>query len=62
MSDNVLCPRCKKPFSDLWELEIDDGDVWEGECGWCGAPMSITVCVTWDYSLVEKSVDEAGVL
>lgn len=56
MSDHSIdCPHCGGKNADLWELDIDDGDCVEHDCGHCGKPFFIKKWVTVDYYVVDEN-------
>lgn len=48
-----LCPHCREPMSDAWELQMGDGDATEIECGHCDKPMRIVCNVSCTYDTMK---------
>lgn len=44
---SVECPFCGVVQIGLHRLDLDDGEVAETWCGWCGEDFSISVSVTY---------------
>lgn len=53
--DHVNCPHCGGENTDLFELDLDDGDITEHDCGHCGKPFHIKKWVTIDYYVVDEN-------
>lgn len=49
-NDQPVCPHCRVAMTDAWELDMDDGEVLETECGSCEKPIRIVAYVSWKYS------------
>ena len=58
--DEVLCPYCEGGIgSDLWELDMDDGDNVMIHCASCDKPIVLRCCVTTEYC-AGKPKEESG--
>lgn len=45
----VNCPWCNHEITDLWEYNLNDGDVHEIECGNCEKKVNLHLSVSYDY-------------
>lgn len=59
--DEIVCGKCGEvAHTDLWEFNLNDGDVIEEECGECGAPMLITASLSVVYRAQMVAEDGEG--
>lgn len=46
-----LCPWCGEDQTDLWDLNLRDGDITETECGSCLKKIKISCCIDVSYDI-----------
>jgi len=52
--DAPVCPYCSESQGEFWELGMNDGDIEEVECDYCGKAFVVTCNVSVKYSTRKK--------
>jgi hypothetical protein len=56
-TDTVECPFCHYKHSDLWEYDLEDGDLQDFECMNCEKTFEVSVYCQWSYTAREKKIN-----
>ena len=56
LNNKPVCPSCGEEMSDAWEMDMNDGDCEEVECGHCGKPYEVVCCVSFEYTTRRRAV------